>query len=670
MATNKSVETQTDNGLLPEPIPKLGNGFTIHFQDMPPGCTVSTVLAQMKFQIQGFDEYYKIASLQDSAFVRPKISPISPTNLSPQTSSSKNIPSTTSQKISVSGKQQAQNMGPSTPAKFPRISTPWAIIATSMDNDLPFFRNWFLNHASGLLERLCCRKPNHQFFLPFATSAQLDQALEISKELIQADPSITIARWNRLDVREEFVANFGYTTPDPTKAIFVRGTNGSDQTNMRTILQDFGTISRIIPTSVRTAIVEFRTTLASTALAQPLPSTHQHLHLEAYRERIRPRSPTTGSTISIPAKRLRTDDSSAPMDLADAGTTESAIASGEAQQNGNMGPKSGNASGGAQQNDSMGQQQQQTGSNDITLPVSQNQETEQKLANPEQNQDIDMALQQLKQGLANSSPIDSEPGTGGGEQEPTPTPSPARQQTPNLNPSTTTIDPAQIQASWTKTNANTWVLYTKGLDQALSSQGLKCVDVPRDGNCGYSAIITAGGLPYSYSRLKNNTKEFLSKNEQQIRSTFSQHIRSGMDSFITGLHKKLSTPGVYINNFLLQLVAWNIHQNLAIHDVLDHHILTLQGQCPWTAQASSLPTIHIAYRRHQQHYSYDANFNPLRRMDGHYWAIVKTPQRPARPPPNNNNNPFAVLAVDDVEMSDADSLRPQGNRKASVSPRH
>ena len=670
MPTNKSVETQTDKGLLPDPVPKLGNGFSIHFQHMPPGCTVSKVLEQMKFHIQGFDEHYHIVSLQDSAFVQPKIFPNSPSNFSPQNSSPKNIPPTASPKTSLSGEQQAQNMGPSAPAKFPKISTPWALIATSTDNGLPFFRNWFSNHTSGLLARLCYHRPNHQFFLPFATAAQLDQALEISKELIEADPSITIARWNRLDVREEFVANFGFTTPDPAKTLFVRGTNGSDQTNMRTILQDLGTISRIIPTSVRTAIVEFRTTLASTALSHPLPSTHRHLHLEAYSERTRPRSPTTGSTLSTPLKRLRTD-STAPMDLVEARTTESGLASGEAQQKDSMGQKSGIASEGAKHNDSKGQQQQGQGSNDPTSPVPRNQETEQKPANPEQNQDIDMALEQLKQGLANGSPIDSEPGTGGGEQDPEPTPSPAKPQTPPRNPSTTTTDPAQIEASWTKTEANTWALHTKGLDRVLNSQGLKCVDVPSDGNCGYSAIITAGGLPYSYGRLKNNTKEFLSKNEQQIRSNFSQHIHSGMDAFIAGLHKKLSTPGVYINNFLLQLVAWNLHQNLAIHDVLDHHILTLQGQCPWTAQVSSLPTIHIAYRRHQQHYCYDANFNPLHRLDGHYWAIVKTAQRPARSPPPNNN-PFAVLAVDDVEMSDRDAVspHPQGNGRASVSPRH
>lgn len=115
------------------------------------------------------------------------------------------------------------------------------------------------------------------------------------------------------------------------------------------------------------------------------------------------------------------------------------------------------------------------------------------------------------------------------------------------------------------------------------------------------------------------------------------------------------------NHSLLQLVAWNIHQDLAIHDVLDHHILLLQGQCPWTTQASSLPTIHIAYRRHQQHHCYDANYNPLHLLEGHYWAIVKIAQRQQCRPFPPNDNPFAVLAVDDVEMTDALSARPRGN---------
>jgi hypothetical protein len=141
-----------------------------------------------------------------------------------------------------------------------------------------------------------------------------------------------------------------------------------------------------------------------------------------------------------------------------------------------------------------------------------------------------------------------------------------------------------------------------------------------------------------------------------------------MDAFISDLHRKLCTPGLYTNNYLLQLVAWHLNKQITIHDVLDDHTISLDGKRPWTSHPAPTSTLGIAYRRHQQHWSYNADFTPRARLDGHYWGIVPLLSRPRQPLPTHNR--FSVLTDDDTAMLDAPPSPPLGNARASVSPRH
>ena len=239
------------------------------------------------------------------------------------------------------------------------------------------------------------------------------------------------------------------------------------------------------------------------------------------------------------------------------------------------------------------------------------------------------------------------------------------------------VNPAQIEENWTKTDSDTWILGTKKLDRKLQPRGLRTVPVQADGNCAYHAIIASSGLQLEYTKLKSDTDRFLTTNESNIIAAFNVHNSPNKDAFIAKLHQKLQRQGAYTNQYLLQLVAWHINKDIEIHDVLDNHVITLQGQRPWDLTSNPEArneTICIAYRRHQQHWSYDNDFAPLAKLDGHYWGIVElttstNQHRHQHQQPLSTFNSFAPLANNDVDMQDSTSPNTSGNNKASASPR-
>jgi hypothetical protein len=449
----------------------------------------------------------------------------------------------------------------------------------------------------------------------------------------------------------------------------------SDHTTLRKIFQQHGTINRTIPTSARTAIVEFRTTTTETALHMPLPETHQHLRIEPYQDHgsgPKPTRPPTHHSDTHERKRAR-QGSIDPVECAQTdeanGDQRSAAQDKLAPPTASTAPPHTSPRDASNQDDrdlDLAQLQQQL---DNASPISSENNTDsdkEKVRVAPQQPERPQTPAPASPTLNNQNP--AEDGTGGGEQGSRQTSQAVNTTRTRTIPHSASLNPVQIEESWTKTSDNAWVLRTKHLDSQLLSQGLRCGDVPADGNCGYSAILKASGLQYPYNRLKNDTDLFLTANEQNIRTAFKDTRPSNMGAFISELHRKLRTPGVYTNHHLLQLVAWTLHSNIAIHDVLDDHVITIQGQRPWQPQMNIAHTVHIAYRRHQQHWSYNPDYTPRAKLDGHYWAIISSTTQISHPLPVSNH--FAVLGSEDVDMPDAIPPQTRGNARRSAPLRH
>ena len=201
---------------------------------------------------------------------------------------------------------------------------------------------------------------------------------------------------------------------------------------MRTIFHQCGAIERIIPTSQRTAIMEFRTTPAQTALLFPIPSTHQHLRTEAYRNHGQIQdtafhSQGAQSSHSRPGtqKRARRDRST-PRKSA---------------------------------NQDQGSARRNTGSEDSGR---QQEDDRSKLSNQ------------------HDSPMNSEEGHGGGGQD---TAFHSQHNEETLSTNLGNVNPAQIEENWTKTDCDTWILGTKKLDRKLQPKGLRTIPYPSSSQC-------------------------------------------------------------------------------------------------------------------------------------------------------------------------------------------
>jgi hypothetical protein len=111
-----------------------------------------------------------------------------------------------------------------------------------------------------------------------------------------------------------------------------------------------------------------------------------------------------------------------------------------------------------------------------------------------------------------------------------------------------------------------------------------------------------------------------------------------MDVFMQRIQHDLTTDGKYADNYTLQLVAWTLQRTIVIYDTFDFHQIELRGQHPWSTDnlASIAQPIYIAYRQHRMFSLYDAEYNPLGKLEGHYWAIVSLQQQPAIAVPTRN----------------------------------
>ena len=88
---------------------------------------------------------------------------------------------------------------------------------------------------------------------------------------------------------------------------------------------------------------------------------------------------------------------------------------------------------------------------------------------------------------------------------------------------------------------------------------------------------------------------------------------------------QLITPGIYITEPQLRIVAWFLLQDIHISDAYDGVSVTIiTGQRPWDPSAPlRQPPIEIAYRCHKVYWAYNQSFEPIAPLEGHYWQVLQ-----------------------------------------------
>jgi hypothetical protein len=481
----------------------------------------------------------------------------------------------------------------------------WAIhIATPKGNhqNLKFFLNWFAQRTEGVdrMHAFQLKTPTPEFIIPFLTETDLTVAVELGKGLIAGDPSIQI------NVQPEVLSTIPLVHPPRNEqyepkimhttetTIFVRNIRSNQFECLGDIFGFYGQVNKITKTSGRTALINFCSPEdTSKALTSKVPSPHENLSLTKYIEN--QKKSLNQKNRASPFKSRVSDPETARMETAEASKL------------------------------------------DIVHTESTDTEME------------EIQEQEGASGMSNFNPEVKDEGVGG--MESVNASSPTTQDRP-------TTSQLYIHSKYSQTHDRCWTIDTAFLDKKLAIVGLVCAPVDGQGNCGYNAIIKSGSLSPGFNNLKDETLDFLLTNEINIRLHF--HGYGGtplaeMDTLINRLKVSLTTPGIYTDNHCLQLVAWQLQQDICIHDVYDFHELVIQGKLPWQAETVPVlgPPIHIAYRRHATFSYYDQDYKPIGKLEGHYWGIILLQENLSTEIIRNHNyfQTLVDLTLDTCEIS-------------------
>ena len=451
--------------------------------------------------------------------------------------------------------------------------------------------------------------PTPEFIIPFLTETDLTVAVEQGKGLMEGDPSIQI------NVLPEATSTISPIRPPHNEqyepkiihtketTIFVRNIRSNQFKCLGDIFGLYGQVNKITKTSDRTALINFGSPADTRkALTSKVPPPHENLSLTTYIEQ---------------QMRNSNQKNRAPPSKANVSEPDSEILREETAATRKSDPA-------------------YSESTDTAMKGAQEQEGE--------------------SGISTLNSEVKEEGVGGMESVNTSSP------TTQSRPTTSQL---YIQSKYSQTHDKCWTLDTAFLDKQLAIVGLVCAPVEGNGNCGYNAIITSGSLSTGFKNLKDDTLTFLLTNEINIRLYF--HGYGGtplakMDTLINRIKANLTTPGIYTDNHCLQLVAWQLRQDICIHDVYDFHELVIQGKLPWQTEIVSVlgPPIHIAYRRHAMFSYYDQDYKPIGKLEGHYWGIILL-QDNANTEHIRNQNYFQTL----VDLT-LDTCETVGNNQKSA----
>ena len=173
-----------------------------------------------------------------------------------------------------------------------------------------------------------------------------------------------------------------------------------------------------------------------------------------------------------------------------------------------------------------------------------------------------------------------------------------------------------------------YVLQTRKLDGHLSTVNKRCGTSVADGDCAWDSIYQAGHVQLpSYRHLRRGARDFFNEHMEPITRTMYSGPEASQRAWQQKLLAQLVTPGIYISESQLQILAWFLSRDIHISDVYDGLSVTIiTGQRPWDPSAPlQAPPIEIAYRCHQVYWAYTQNFEPIAPLEGHYWPILQIP---------------------------------------------
>ena len=171
----------------------------------------------------------------------------------------------------------------------------------------------------------------------------------------------------------------------------------------------------------------------------------------------------------------------------------------------------------------------------------------------------------------------------------------------------------QIAQEWTLRDG-LYVLQTKKLDGNLVTHNKRCGTSVVNGDCAWDSIYQAGHvrLP-SYRDLRRGARDFFNEHKASITSTMYSGPEAGKRAWQQKLLAQLITPGIYMTEPQLRIVAWFLLQDIHISDAYDGVSVTIiTGQRPWDPSAPlRQPPIEIAYRCHKVYWAYNQSFEPI-----------------------------------------------------------
>ena len=183
----------------------------------------------------------------------------------------------------------------------------------------------------------------------------------------------------------------------------------------------------------------------------------------------------------------------------------------------------------------------------------------------------------------------------------------------------------QIAQEWTLRDG-LYVLQTKKLDGNLVTHNKRCGTSVVNGDCAWDSIYQAGHvrLP-SYRDLRRGARDFFNEHKASITSTMYSGPEAGKRAWQQKLLAQLITPGIYMTEPQLRIVAWFLLQDIHISNAYDGvSVIISTGQLPWDPSAPlRLPPIEIAYRCHKVYWAYNQSFEPIAPLEGHYWPVLQ-----------------------------------------------
>ena len=190
-----------------------------------------------------------------------------------------------------------------------KTSTPphWAIRIRTSTLDPPtlkFLINWFVQEGYTVDATNAYEKATADYIIQFPSRQDRDQAWPHAEYLMQQDPSICVEICEPDDLRAQLSTSQQHFNPQTS--VFLRNIKNHQMSQIRQIFADVGAIDRLVATSNRTALINFKSEAnARKALSTPRPPPADNIQCQPYEERSRQlpsRNQQRAATLSHPCR--------------------------------------------------------------------------------------------------------------------------------------------------------------------------------------------------------------------------------------------------------------------------------------------------------------------------------------------------------------------------------